>query len=981
MTPRLSVAPGRPLRLALAALSFATSSLLAQTAPAPSSAEAEAFYRDKVHPLLKQHCVKCHGGEKIKGGLVLTSRQALLKGGENGSSIDPSNPAKSLLLDMMSYRDGDHEMPPAGKRPPEELEILRQWIALGAPFDPALEAKPVQTADAHPAPPSAKDGAQWWAYQPVKPPTLPAAPQNGPTPNPVDVLLSQSLAKAGLHPNGRAPKAQLIRRAFYDLTGLPPSPAEVERFVADPAPDAFARLVDSLLAKPQYGEKWARHWMDLVRYAESEGFERDSDKEHIWRYRDYLIEAFNKDLPYNQFLTEQLAGDELPKPTRESLTATGFLRLMQYDDEPADRLLAKYDLLADNVLVTAETFLGMSLGCARCHDHKKDPLSQKDYYSFMAFFHGMRDYGATRHQPVMWVAEEERARLAQERRQQIEALDREYHPRAQALLDWLAAKPAPAAKPPTPAADPVLVRPQAGPENAWRHTAADPGPHWRAENFNAEPWSIASETPAKAGQPIWMRARFGLSEVPAKFGLEIHYAGDTEVFLNGSSVFRAPNLPPGKRFLDLSKLPKLKNALHTGSNVLAIRTSLTRDGALPAISFYQGESPIQTAARLLNGPKAPELKAALLALKPCDSVPWLELVEKPLGTPLSAVSENGATPEPLAIHKRGSPQNLGDPVVPAYPAVLSAATAPVPAQIVPRGKTSSGRRLALAEWMVRPENPLVSRVLVNRLWQHHFGRGIVPSSNEFGRLGETPSHPELLDYLAHRFVQNGWSLKAMHRLLMNSEAYQRSSTASPESLAKDPDNRLLWRYPMRRLTAEELRDSLLTASGTLRLDPFGPPVYPPLPAAVLETQSRPGAGWPKQTSEQSARRSVYVHVKRSLSVPLLSNHDQATTDSPCAMRFTSTVPTQALGMLNSEFMEEQASLFAKRLQREAGDTPEAQIRRGLQLAFQRPPAPKEIALCLTTLRKFQTELQLPPQEALQRVALLLLNSNEFLYLD
>jgi hypothetical protein len=283
--------------------------------------------------------------------------------------------------------------------------------------------------------------------------------------------------------------------------------------------------------------------------------------------------------------------------------------------------------------------------------------------------------------------------------------------------------------------------------------------------------------------------------------------------------------------------------------------------------------------------------------------------------------------------------------------------------------------------MVRPENPLVSRVLVNRLWQHHFGRGLVPSSNEFGRLGDTPSHPELLDYLARAFVEKGWSIKGMHRLLMNSEAYQMSSLSNPAALAKDPENRLLWRFSMRRLTAEELRDSILSVSGALKLAPFGPPVHPPLPAAVLETQSRPGAGWPKQTSEETARRSVYVHVKRSLSVPLLSNHDQAATDSPCAVRFTSTVPTQALGMLNSEFLEEQAAHFASRLRREAGDEPAAQIQRGLRLALQREPSQEEVALCLNTLSKFQNELQLPKESALQRVALMILNLNEFLYLD
>jgi hypothetical protein len=973
----------KPLTLfILATLASVSCASAAPSSAEPPSPEARDFFRNAVHPILKAHCVKCHGGEKVKGGLILTSRKGLLKGGETGASLDPEAPAKSLLLEMMSYRDSDHEMPPAGKRPEAELKILEKWLAMGAPYDPALETAGIQTAESHAPAASTENPANWWAYRPVLQAHVPQVQEPGWARNPVDAFLFKGLADSGLRPNPPASREHLVRRAYYDLLGLPPSPEEVQRFVEDRAPDAWPRLIDSLLARPQYGEKWARHWMDLVRYAESEGFERDSEKPQIWRYRDYLIDSFNKDLPYNQFITEQLAGDELPQPTRESLTATGFLRLMQFDDEPADRLLAKYDLLADNVLVTAETFLGMSLGCARCHDHKKDPISQRDYYSFMAFFHGMRDYGATRTQPLMWASEDERPKLANQRRQKLEALDRDHQARAQILLDWHARNA------PNEPSSQILVQPAPGAENAWRHTAAAPGSHWRAENFNAEQWSITPETPAKAGSSLWMRARFGLAQVPEKFGMQIEYAGQTEVFLNGTLVFQGQDLPHGTRFLDLSRFKNLKNNLHTGANFLAIRVTLAEDGRVPRIAFYQGRSPIHVAERLLRGPKAGDLAALnkklggdVLALANSDSAAWLELVEKPLGIPLSAVSETGPAPAPLAVHRRGSPHNPGDPVTAAFPAVLSGASAPVPAEVVPIGKKSSGRRLALAQWMVRPENPLVSRVLVNRLWQHHFGRGLVPSSNEFGRLGDTPSHPELLDYLAHSFVKDGWSIKKMHRLLMNSAAYQMSAQARPEALAKDPENRLLWRFPMRRLTAEELRDSILSVSGTLKLAPFGPPVYPPLPAAVLETQSVPGRGWPKQTSEETARRSVYVHVKRSLSVPLLSNHDQAATDSPCAVRFTSTVPTQALGMLNSEFLEEQAGHFASRLRREAGDEPAAQIQRGLRLALQREPSKEEVALCLNTLSKFQNELQLPKESALQRVALMILNLNEFLYLD
>ncbi|MEK0445315.1 MAG: hypothetical protein RLZZ399_636 [Verrucomicrobiota bacterium] len=945
----------------------------AQEIPA---AEGARFFREKVHPILQSHCVKCHGGEKIKGGLVLTNRAALLKGGENGSALEGDTPGKSLLLDMMSYRDGDHEMPPAGKRPEAELEILRKWVALGAPYDPELEKKPVGVA--HEAAPDSGKGAAWWAYQPLGTPAVPRVQRPEWNRNPVDAFLWDSMQKAGLQPNPRASRVQLVRRAYYDLIGLPPTPEEVKRFVEDSAPDAWPRLIDSLLAKPQYGEKWARHWMDIIRYAETEGFERDNDKPHIWRYRDYLIEAFNADLPYSQFVTEQLAGDELEKPTQRSLTATGFLRLMQWDDEPADRLLAKYDVLADNVQVIGEAFLGMTLGCARCHDHKKDPITQRDYYSFMAFFHGMKQYPTP---PTLWVAEEERQRLGAEKRERLARMDAEYERVAAPLLGWYAKRGHQA-----DADSQVLVEARAGVENAWIHTAKDPGPHWRAENFNAAHWESTPVTGAKAGQSLWMRARFGLAELPKEWALELEYRGETEVFVNGSPLFQGSYLPSGRRFMEMTG--RFQKLLHTGSNLIAVRVPVSADGALPQIRVLRGKSPLAQMQTLLPAGKdghweafTKEFGGGFLVKLRESRERWFTEAERPIGIALSAAADAGANPAPLAVHKRGNPQSLGDPVEPAFPAVLAGSPKPAPAEVKPIGTRSSGRRIALARWLTQPENSLARRVMVNRLWQHHFGKGIVPTPNDFGRLGELPTHPELLDFLARTFLEKGESLKAMHRLLMNSEAYQMSSAANPAGLAKDPENRLLWRFPMRRLTAEELRDSILSVSGTLILDTYGPPVHPPIPAEVLQTQSRPGSGWPKQTSAETARRSVYVKVKRSLSLPLLNNYDQAPTDSPCAVRFASTVPTQALGMLNSEFMEEQSQLLAARLRREAGDAPRDQIRRGMQLVLQREPSAQEIRLCLETFAKLHRELHLGPEDALRRMALMLLNLNEFLYVD
>jgi hypothetical protein len=405
--------------------------------------------------------------------------------------------------------------------------------------------------------------------------------------------------------------------------------------------------------------------MDVIRYAESEGFERDNEKPHIWRYRDYLIEAFNSDLPYDRFIVEQLAGDEVESPTLKSLTATGFLRLMQWDDEPSDRLQAKYDGLADNVQMASEAFLGMTMGCARCHDHKKDPISQKDYYSFMAFFHGLKEYGATRNSPRMWAPEADRARLNQEQNQRLAAMDAKYQRQQNILLEWHGKAGGTAAH----RESAPLVASRGGEENAWQHTAKEPPSNWRAESFGPKDWSMSDTTTAGAGNTVWMRAKFGLAEIPGEFYLDLEYQGETEVFLNGTPLLQGHNLPKGRRSIELAQ--NFKRLLHTGANFLAVRTVSTDAGVLPKVSLHAGPSPLEKAEKLLRGPKKteqPDLNKLaggdlLENLKNANTV-WLAEVARPIGIPVSAASEMGTTPPPLAIHRRGSPQNLGEPVEP-----------------------------------------------------------------------------------------------------------------------------------------------------------------------------------------------------------------------------------------------------------------------------------------------------------------------------
>ncbi|MFN0126583.1 MAG: DUF1549 and DUF1553 domain-containing protein [Verrucomicrobiales bacterium] len=565
----------------------------------------------------------------------------------------------------------------------------------------------------------------YWAFQPLQ--RLPGEKADGT--NRIDHFIAAKLAAKGLTMNPPAGKREFIRRATFDLTGLPPTPEEVAAFEQDTHPDSYAQLIDRLLALPAYGERWGRHWLDIARFAQSHGYEFDQEKKLAWRYRDYVIKAFNEDKPYDRFVMEQLAGDEMPDATADSVVATGFQRLGLWDANVADKIRAEYDGLDDILTTTTGAFLGLTIGCARCHDHKLDPISQKDYYSMLAFFRGVRYFDSV---------------------------------------------------------DPN--------EKAAGFAPLAPPPH------------VSKSDPAKE----W---------------------------------------------------------------ALAVREA---------------------------------------------------------GTDISRT----------CIHIRGNPRSEGPEVAPALPAVLSTETpviTPVP------GGASSGRRLALASWIASPKNPLTARVMVNRVWKHHFEKGIVRTTSDFGRGGAPPTHPELLDMMAAAFIDSGWSVKQLHRLIMLSQTYRQSSVADrPEAQAADPGNDWLWRQELRRLEAEAIRDSVLHVSGTLNPAMGGRGFFPHLSGEVLAGQSRPGLDWDASSEEEQNRRSVYAVVRRSMAVPLLQSLDYSNTTSPLTERATTTVAPQALILLNNAFMHKKAAALADRLVREAGDKPEAQIKRAWQLALNRDPSPQEL---------------------------------------
>ena len=806
------------------------------------------FFEKRVRPILEAECFRCHGGKKkIKGGLRLTRRQGVLKGGDTGPAVILEKPESSLILRAISYSDENLEMPPAGRLENEQIEVLTRWVKMGIPWGPTgkstgkAEVSGVETG-ARLVTPEARN---FWSFRPVARPRTPSVRDEEWVRNPIDAFVLHRLEESGLRPPKPADKVALLRRAYYNLTGLPPSPAEVDAFLADSSPEGFEKVVDRLLDSKRYGERWARHWLDVVRFAETDSFERDNRKPDAWRYRDYVIRSFNEDKPYDRFVLEQLAGDELDEVTPEGIVATGYYRLGPWDDEPTDKLQARYDELDDIVATTAKVFLGLTLNCARCHGHKLDPIPQADYYSFLAFFHGVLPTKRGNRSTILTEIATEAEKS--ERQQKIEAIE---------------------------------------------------------------------ETKGALRREIAAVEEVALADLSVD---EKRAAGDRR-----------------KR----GKIVEARlSAIHGEEKLLHYR-KLRAD--------------LKSQERM----KPPPLKHAL------------------------SVREGGPVAPPTHVLVRGNAHVKGEPVEPAFPSVLGTPPPEIPPP--PPGARSSGRRRVLAQWIASKENPLSARVMVNRIWQHHFGRGIVRTPNNFGKVGAKPTHPELLDWLASEFAASGWSIKRMHRLIMGSSTYRMSSRASdgnPGALERDPENELFWRVNMRRLEAEEIRDSILALNGELNLKMGGPGIYTLIPKEVLHGQSRPGSGWGRSSDEERSRRSIYVHVKRSLITPLLATFDFADTDTTCPVRFATTQPTQALTMLNSDFMRRESEAFALRVRGDAGDRPEDQVALALRLALARKPTPEEIQRGVGLMRDLEEEDAASANEALDHFCLMVLNLNEFIYLD
>jgi len=791
---------------------------------AAQAAEAAAKPIDfarQVQPILARRCYACHGPDQVEGGLLLTNRETALAETDSGEfAIVPGNVQASVLIARITSEDEGERMPPEGDRVTgAEVEILKQWIEQDVPW------------------------SSHWAFEPMQTVSPPTVADPGWSHNPIDAFVYQGLHDANLLPNARADRRTLIRRAYFDLTGLPPSPDEVARFVADEDPTAFEKMVDQLLDSPHYGEKWGRHWLDLVRYAETNSFERDGAKPNAWKYRDYVIRSFNEDKPYPRFVREQIAGDELDDVTIDSLTATGYYRLGIWDDEPADPLQARYDELDDIVSTTGQVFLGLTIDCARCHDHKIDPIPQADYYSMLAFLADVTPYGH------------------------------------------------------------------------------------RGDQRTNNQLDVSSDELKQRYTDLDNRRR----ELESKM---------TEIEQSGIVKMAAPD----QRATEGNKRERNR-----------VLDAKLRDHLEPAVWQQYIELKAQ-AKRLTDEFNSLPPREQILALAACNP-----------------------NPPATFVMFRGNPHSPTDEVGLAFPALFN-----VPPPTMPPRKPdarSAGRRRILADWMVDPNNKLSWRVIANRIWQYHFGRGIVESSNNFGQLGTPPTHPELLDYLATRFAAEGGKMKAMHRLIMTSNTYQMSSQANDAAAAIDPANELMWRFNPRRLSAEEVRDSILAVNGSLNPKAYGPSVYPKLSAEVLAGQSQPGSGWGRSSEEDENRRSVYIHVKRSLLTPLLSAFDLPEPDRSCEARFTTLQPGQALALLNGDFIHQQATRLATSIGADTIEDDEAIVRAAVRAVLAREATDSEIVEAVELMTELRDQHRLSRRSSIDLLCLTVLNWNEFAFLD
>jgi Protein of unknown function (DUF1553)/Protein of unknown function (DUF1549)/Planctomycete cytochrome C len=835
---------GSPFWLALICISSFSA---AQAAP-------DLSFEEKIGPLLNQNCLACHNESNRSSGLSVATKADLLAGGaRRGAPIQPGKPDESVLLKVL-WGQLEPRMPMGGTPLSEDkIQIIADWIKNLQPGEVSSTAAP----------------AKWWAFESPRVGASPTVKNTAWVRNPIDNFVLAKLEQNGLAPAPEASRQTLLRRAYFDLIGLPPTPAEVDAFLQDKSPDAYEKLLDRLLADPRYGERWGRHWLDLARYADSQGFEGDPEMSHAWRYRDYVIDSFNKDKPYDRFVKEQIAGDEMgvqasedddadDTPRRggrggspEGQVALGFLRMGPRTPNVSS-VESRQIMLDEMTATTSSVFLGLTVKCAQCHNHKYDPIPQKDYYRLEAFF------------------------------APIELLDSRVEFTDPAMKAKLEARRV---------------------EFAAKLKAAE-------DNFKAyQTTMLAKLSDVLKAQPD-SKAKTDLAELSKRMIREdagnLTASQDT-TFTEQEKV----------HYLDLLELVDTRNV-----GIGLIRRQEAR---------YE---PVAHTAR----------NASVSPLAP--------------NRPVAHVLLNGEF------------DKVGEAVEPGFLSAITGNSDPATLPTVGFGNVSKYRSI-LADWIASPANPLAGRVMANRIWQHHFGTGIVATTSDFGRNGAKPTDPELLDWLAVRFVEKGWSIKAMHRLIMTSSTYRQSSEHSTEAAMKlDPANTLLWRMNRQRLEGEVLRDSILAVSGRLNPEPGGPGIFPKLPAELANLRIKNRVVWEPENGADALKRSVYIMQRRQLQMPFLNVMDSPALNESCPVRAISTTAVQSLSLMNGELVTEEAKYFADRVSETAGPGVPERIRLAFQLALARPPEPAEVQKAQAFLRGGGD---------LAGLCRILFNTNEFAY--
>ena len=916
------------------------------------------FFESKIRPLFVSECSACHGDKVQMAGLMLTTAEGLQKGAESGPLVSGTDPGQSRLIRAIRYL-GAIKMPPTGKLAPDEIRSLEEWVAMGAPWpkvEPANQAEPGSQAE------TSAGKSDYWAFRPLDNSPPPALNDEASAASPIDHFILAWLEEKGLDPAPRAEKLTLLRRAKYDLHGLPPTEAEIEQFLADTQSGAFARLVDRLLDSPRYGERWGRHWLDVARYATSTGVDEDHRYPYAWRYRDYVIDAFNHDLPYGQFVREQIAGDLLPagdsgQVNQRGIIATGFLALGPKAIAQQDRVQMVYDVVDEQIDTVSKAFLGLTIACARCHDHKFDPILNTDYYSLASIFASSQTYADLsleegnvvqfHMEPLVPADVYQHYRNHQDKIETVEKLidatleleSIEYMERfwLPQIVDYmLAARSA--------YVDRRALQAAAHEANLDVETLKkwaeylDPGDQLR---LYLKEWHDADAANARHAAEK-CRQRFAASsaewrEKVAEWKAEVLTAYD-----EGAP---APKRPVTDGF---------KNRFHE-------ETAVNEGGA-----FYIDE---EQREEILSA----ELRQLIERLRAEKTE--LEKTAPPQPPMASAVVEGKIIDQPIFL--RGNHHSHGKVVPKEFPHVLAGTNQ----QPVTQG---SGRR-ELAEWLVTGNAALTSRVMVNRIWHWHFGQGLVRTPNNFGKVGERPTHPPLLDYLARQFIDSGWSIKQMHRMIMLSSTYRMSSRVSNDARRLDPDNRLWSRFDRRRLSIEELRDSILALAGSLDLT-MGGTLQSELGDSIKGSSTEDP---PYLAPEASMRRTVYLPLYRNRLPKLLSLFDFVDSTSSTGLRSQTNIAPQGLFVMNSKFFDGRGRSFAERLLDRPLDADSARVERAYLMALGRKPTADELQFSLDYVRNYPSgpprnrsrETSGPQLTAWQGLCRILMASNEFHYVD